>query len=353
MNQTTVALLFGGCSSEHDVSLESAYAVLTNLDREKFRVIPVGITKEGDWYIFEGSPESIRNGKWEQENPVPVLLNPGRTSGGLLVPRNGSPAIKVDCLLPILHGKNGEDGTVQGIAELAGIPLAGCGSLSSALCMDKARAHRLVDQIFKEAGVIRSPKSAVVNTADDFHAYEFAAVVGYPVFVKPIRAGSSVGITKVKCEAELRPALELALSHDREAAIEECIRGKEISCAVLGRSRKDVITGDLAELELEADFFDYHEKYTHENSRLHIPARLDEETVKEIKSVAVRIYFALDCRDFARVDLFLTPEGELIFNEVNTIPGMTELSLYPAMMASAGMQFKDVLTRIIELAMGE
>lgn len=353
MEKITVALLFGGCSSEHEVSLESAYAVLSNFDKEKFNVIPVGITKAGDWYIFEGNPESIRDGKWEQENPVPVLINPGRSSDGLLVPRDGSPAIKADCLLPILHGKNGEDGTVQGIAELAGIPLAGCGSLSSALCMDKDRAHRLIDHAYEGTGIIRSPKSAVVSDPGDFHAYEFAAIVGYPVFVKPIRAGSSVGVTKVKCEAELRPALELALSHDREAAIEECIRGKEISCAVLGRKRSDIVTGDLAELELEADFFDYHEKYTHENSRLHIPARLDEETVKEIKRAAVAIYFYLDCRDFARVDLFLTPEGELIFNEVNTIPGMTELSLYPAMMASAGISFTEVLTRLVEQAMEE
>lgn len=338
------AILFGGRSSEHTVSLESAACVIDHLDRDKFEPIPVGITRTGQWRLWRGDSAAIRDGSWEKGG-VPLLINPAPDSPGLLVPADGSPAIRPDCVFPVLHGRNGEDGRIQGIVRLAGIPLVGCGCLSSALCMDKDRAHRLV------AGAgIRVPKATVVADPADPRAAEFADRTGYPVFVKPIRAGSSIGISKVREPGALIPALKKALEQDREAAVEEYIRGTEIGCAVLGNPGGGLICGDLCRLEMDADFFDYTEKYTHKSSRLVIPAGLPEPVGRAIRESALEIYRLLDCRVFARVDFFLTPDGQIVFNEVNTIPGMTELSLYPAMMAAAGIPMTDLLTHMIDLA---
>ncbi len=340
-----IAILFGGRSSEHAVSLQSAAAVLENLDRTRFQPIPVGITKSGAWRLCPDDPEAIRSGRWAVEPAIPLYLDPTPEGPGLLVPADGSAPIRPDCIFPVLHGRNGEDGRIQGIARLAGIPLVGCGCLSSALCMDKARAHRLAAQ----AG-IRVPKSVTVTDPADPLAADFARSVGYPVFVKPVRAGSSVGITKVRTADTLLPALQTALREDREAAVEEAIEGTEIGCAILGNPGDGLICGALCALEIGADFFDYTEKYTHQRSRLIIPAPLPKGIAAAIRDCALSLYRLLDCRVFARVDLFLTPGKEIVFGEVNTVPGMTELSLYPAMMAAAGIPMSELLTRMIELA---
>lgn len=339
-----VAILFGGRSCEHSVSLESAASVAAHLDRTKFTPIPVGITPDGQWRLCADDPDAIRRGRWI-DGSVPLYIDPAPDSPGLLVPADGSAPIRPDCIFPVLHGKNGEDGRIQGIARLADIPLVGCGCLSSALCMDKARAHRLADG----AG-IRVPKNVTVTDSADPLAADFARSAGYPVFVKPIRAGSSIGISKVETPDRLVPALQKALAVDREAAVEEYIPGTEISCAILGNPGGTLICGDLCALEISADFFDYTEKYTHRQSRLVIPAPLDGATAAALRETALTLYRLFDCRVFARVDLFLTPDGQTVFNEINTIPGMTELSLYPAMMASAGIPMSDLLTRMIELA---
>lgn len=350
MKKTNVAVLFGGHSSEYSVSLESAYSVLCNLDRSKYNPIPVGITKEGDWYLYRGELSLIKDGSWvHSPDCVPVLVSPNRSAHRLLAHSDkGSESIDIDCVLPILHGKNGEDGTVQGAFELAGIPIAGCNTLSSALCMDKDRAHKLAEH----AG-IRVPKSVVIDDLSKSEIAEnFAREVGYPVFVKPVRAGSSIGVTKITEPSMLRDALALALSQDREAEIEEFIDGFEVSCAVLGKGdQENLICGELAELELVGGFFDFTEKYTHNTCKIHIPARISKEKAEEIKTLAKKVYHLLGCEIFARVDIFLKPDGETVFNEINTIPGFTELSLYPGMMKAAGISFTEVLTRIIEMAM--
>lgn len=344
MKKKNVIVFFGGCSSEHEVSLASATAVIRNLNKERYTPIPVGITRQGDWYHYTGKTEQIAADRWLEDmtNCTPAALSPRRDVHELLTfGPEGMGRIPADIAFPVLHGKNGEDGRLQGLIELAGIPLAGCGTLASALCMDKDRAHRLVSL----AG-IPTPKALVLDTADQETADSFARQVGFPLYVKPVRAGSSYGVTKVNSSGELQPAMELAFSYDCQVILEENIPGFEVGCAVLGD--QDPITGEVDEIELSGGFFDYTEKYTLKTSAIHVPARISDEKAREIRQAAIRIYQALGCSGFARVDLFLTPEGEIVFNEVNTIPGFTEHSRYPGMMRAAGMEFSEVLDRILE-----
>ena len=346
MRKLKIAVLFGGCSPEHEISLQSAYGVITHVDAEKYEPVLIGVTREGEWFYFTGAPEKIRDDTWN--NPADcaaAVVSPCRKTRGVLVFENDSVrVIKLDAAFPVLHGKNGEDGTVQGLLELAGIPVAGCGALSSALCMDKERAHRLA-----EAAGIRVPKSFTVNKESGSNEYfNPANDLGYPLFVKPVKAGSSFGVTKIFNESELPAAAKLAFEYDYEIIIEENIPGFEIGCAVLGGENPAV--GVLDEVELACGFFNYNEKYTPDTSIIHVPARISKEKMLEAKETAIKIYRALGCRGFARVDMFFTPSGEIIFNEVNTIPGFTAHSRFPNMLAAAGMTFKQIVNGIIDLA---
>lgn len=349
MEKKNIIVFFGGCSSEYTVSLESAAAVIRNLDRERYSPVPVGITRQGDWYHYTGETQQIAADTWHTDRAhcTPAVLSPCRSSHELLIcGPNELRRIPVDAALPILHGRNGEDGTIQGLIELAGIPLAGCGTLSSALCMDKDRAHRLVS-----LSGIRTPKALVLETPAPNQAHAFARQTGFPLYVKPVRAGSSYGVTKVSSPACLEPAMEEAFAYDSQIILEENIPGFEVGCAVLGTQKP--ITGEVDEIELSGGFFDYTEKYTLKTSAIHVPARICAEKRAEIKLAAVKIYRALGCSGFARVDMFLTPVGEIVFNEVNTIPGFTEHSRYPGMMKAAGFSFSEVLNRILEQTLTE
>lgn len=341
------AVLFGGCSPEYGVSLQSAAAVLAYMDKTKYEPVPVGITHTGDWFYYTGEISRIADDSWcGSGDCVPVTVSLNRNEQCLLLMRGDhAERLKIDVALPVLHGKNGEDGTVQGLFELAGIPVAGCGILSSALCMDKDRAHRLA----KEAG-IRVPVSFVSRrNADREAAAGRAGQIGYPLFVKPVKAGSSYGITKVSDESELQGAMELALAYDDEIMIEECISGFEVGCAVMGTG--DMVLGEVDEIELAEGFFDFTEKYTLKTSAIHVPARISPDLARRVKESAKRIYRALDCRGFARVDMFLTKEEEIVFNEVNTIPGFTTHSRFPNMMKAAGISFEEVVSEILEEAL--
>jgi D-alanine---D-serine ligase len=341
------AVLFGGCSPEYGVSLQSAAAVLAYMDKTKYEPVPVGITHTGDWFYYTGEIGRIADDSWcGSGDCVPVTVSLNRNEQCLLLMRGDhAERLKIDVALPVLHGKNGEDGTVQGLFELAGIPVAGCGILSSALCMDKDRAHRLA----KEAG-IRVPVSFVSRrNADREAAAGRAGQIGYPLFVKPVKAGSSYGITKVSDESELQGAMELALAYDDEIMIEECISGFEVGCAVMGTG--DMVLGEVDEIELAEGFFDFTEKYTLKTSAIHVPARISPDLARRVKESAKRIYRALDCRGFARVDMFLTKEEEIVFNEVNTIPGFTTHSRFPNMMKAAGISFEEVVSEILEEAL--
>lgn len=343
-----IAVMFGGCSPEYEVSLESAYGVLSNLNQEKYEPVMIGISREGEWFLFTGRMEDIRKDIWQNAKDCRrAALSFGRNSRTLLVFDKGETReIVVDGAFPVLHGKNGEDGTVQGALLLAGIPLIGCSVLSSALCMDKDRAHRLAEA----AGVSVPRDFTLSEKTPDNLLLAFADMVGYPLFVKPVRAGSSYGITKVCAAEELFPAVKLAFSYDDRVIVEEFIDGFEVGCALLGT--QELTAGEADEVELSGGFFDFTEKYELKTSAIHVPARISREKAAEVKETAKVIYKALDCRGFARVDMFLAEDGRIVFNEVNTIPGFTEHSRFPGMMRAAGISLQEVLDRIIGEAVG-
>ncbi len=346
MDKKVIAVIFGGCSPEYEVSLQSAFSVLENIDKDKYEVIHIGITKNGDWYRYFGDIEKIGNNTWF-ENPEEIRavgFSQSRTDGGFLELSGGSYSlVKVDLVFPVLHGRNGEDGTVQGMIELSGIPVAGCNTLSSALCMDKERAHRLASSFG-----VSVPKSLSFDTySRDKVVQKVSKDLKFPVFVKPVRAGSSFGITKVSDESKLESAITLAFDYDSNITVEEAVEGFEVGCAVMGIS--DLTIGRVDEIELSDGFFDYEEKYTLKSSKIHMPARIDAATEKRIQETAAVIYRALGCSGFARVDMFLTPSGEIVFNEVNTIPGFTSHSRYPNMMKGIGLSFAEMLDRLIGL----
>lgn len=341
-----IAVIFGGHSSEYEVSLQSAFSVLQNMNENKFEVFPVGITREGEWYHYTGGLEQIRDNSWaeKKENLHSVAVSQSRPAPGFLVfDGDGCRRIPVDLVLPVLHGRNGEDGTLQGLFELAGIPVAGCGTLSSALCMDKDRAHKLVGL----AG-IAVPKAVAFRQADQEAACrKVKETLSCPLFVKPLRAGSSLGITRITKMQELVPAVEFAFTYDTEVIVEEEVDGSEVGCAILG---DEVLTvGRVDEVALSGSFFDYTEKYTLQSSRIYMPARVERKTEERIQETAMAIYRTLGCSGFARVDMFYTSSGEIVFNEVNTIPGFTAHSRYPNMMKGIGLSFTEVLDKLLSL----
>lgn len=342
-----ILIFFGGCSTEYGVSLQSAHAVLTHLDRSRYEPLTVGITREGQWRYYTGSPDAIPEDHWQEKDCVPCALCPDRASRTLLLLDGTGRKLGFDAAFPVLHGKNGEDGTLQGLLELAGVPVIGCGALSSALCMDKDRAHKLAAL----AG-IKVPNSAVFRWGVGMDMLkEAAAELGYPLFAKPVRSGSSFGVTQVTGPEGLAEAADAAFANDRELLLEEAIPGFEVGCAVLGTDK--LMVGAVDEIELSQGFFDFTEKYTLKTSAIHCPARIPLQTAAKIQEAAKTIYRALDCKGFARVDLFLTPQGDIVFNEVNTIPGFTAHSRYPSMMKAVGLEFSALLTRIIETEVGQ
>ncbi len=349
MNKTkTIAVLFGGCSPEYSVSLESAAGMLRALDRSRYTPVMVGITQAGEWLHFTGNIDMIAADSWQNDPDCrPCALSPDRRARALLVFHGERvKTVDIDAVFPVLHGQNGEDGTVQGLCELAGLPLVGCGTLASALCMDKARAHALA-----QAAGVRVPGSFLLSSGfEEAPALQRAEALGYPLFVKPVKAGSSYGITKVTAPIGLLPAISQAFFYDNQVIVEEAVPGFEVGCAVMGN--ETLTTGEIDEVELAEGFFDFTEKYQLLTSKIHVPARIPAGLAETLKRTAKALYRALGCHGFARVDMFLTPEGGIVFNEINTIPGFTVHSRFPRMMAAAGVSFEQVVSRAIELAVG-
>jgi len=344
MDKQKIAVLFGGCSPEYGISLQSAYGVISYMDRNKYEPVLLGITRDGEWRRFAGDPEKIINDTWNNEKDcVPAIISPDRkTRGAIIFDENKPRSVRFDAAMPVLHGANGEDGTVQGLLELAGIPVIGCGARASAIGMDKSKSHKIA----ASAGV-RVPKSFTVKGGNDaWNLYERAGNIGYPLFVKPVSAGSSLGITKVTGKNDIHEAVALAFEYGDEVIIEENINGFEVGCAIFENGRLTI--GEVDEIELQGEgFFDYDEKYYRETARIHVPARIPREKAEEIKMTAEVIYRALGCSGFARVDMFLTPEGGIVFNEVNTIPGFTPGSRFSNMLKEAGYTFEQVINSII------
>ena len=337
-----VLILFGGVSSEHEVSLVSAAGVLANIDRSKYGVIPVGITKDGKWRLMEG--REITEDALSDESLPAVAVDPGRH--GIIILSDGkADFVKIDAVFPVMHGANGEDGTMQGLFAIAGIPCVGPDCEASAIGMDKAATKAVLNQ----AGILQA--EAVVLTRDEIHNEGTVALLeeklGYPMFVKPSRAGSSVGISKVKSRSELMPALEDAAAHDSKLLIEKSIVGREIEVAVLEENGKLTVSAP-AEIDPGAEFYDYDAKYNTDTSSFYIPARVSDAEAEDVRNIAARIFTILGCSGLSRVDFFILPDGKFVFNEINTLPGFTPISMYPKLMQHAGLSYTELITRLIE-----
>lgn len=338
-----VAIIFGGCSSEYNVSLVSATSVIRNINKNKYDVIMIGITPEGDFYLYDDEIDKIDKNEWLNSSSCKkITISTNRSDHGIIVLETNE-IIKIDIVFPILHGQNGEDGRLQGLLELVGIKYVGCDMTSSALCMDKYLAHELVSS----SGIL-SPISYLFTKYETLEKIENkVSNLKYPLFVKPLKAGSSFGITKILSVKELHKAINEAFKYDDKIIIEENVDGFEVGCAILGN--KDLIIGEVDEIELENGFFDYYEKYNLKTSKIHLPARISEKERSRIKETALEIYKILGCSGFARVDMFYTEDKKIVFNEVNTIPGCTSHSRYPSMLKQIGITFETVIDRLIEL----
>lgn len=341
MDRLKVGIVFGGRSEEHPVSVKSAREVARHLDTGKYEPFYLGITRSGAWRLCDGPAAD-----WESGEFRPAVLSPDSGVHGLLVRERGRwEEVRLDVVLPVLHGTLGEDGAMQGLLELSGIPYAGCDVPSSAVCMDKSLTYLVAGS----AGVA-TPNFRTV-TADE---HIDADGLTYPVFVKPARSGSSFGVTKVSRAAELPSAVEDARRYDAKVLIEEAVVGREIGCALLGNG-PDLITGEADRIDLTHGFFRIHQEDDpeagSENSTAIVPADISAESRALVQETAKTVYRALGCSGLARVDLFLTWDGEVVLNEVNTLPGLTSYSRYPRMMAAAGLPLAEVIDRTVSLAL--
>jgi D-alanine---D-serine ligase len=337
----TIVIIFGGNSSEYEVSLASAYAVLTHMPII-YECLCIGITKDGTWLLYDGDYKAIKEDTWMQGRVSKVIISPDPKKKEIIIFDTPIRYQKIDAILPILHGKNGEDGTVQAMGQIANIPLIGCDILSSALCMDKQRAHRII-----ASSNIKVPHSFVINQQTTKEEIQTKIIpLGFPIFIKPLKAGSSMGITKVMNMDRVLPAIKKAFQYDDNVIIEENIDGFEVGCAIIGTH--NLFVGDVDEIEIQDGFFDYTEKYTLQSSHIHLPARIPLELKEKIQTTAKQIYQTLGCQVFARVDMFITFNQEIVFNEVNTIPGFTTHSRFPNMIKATGLSFSEMLERILQ-----
>lgn len=351
MSKIKLAVIFGGQSSEYSVSLHSASSAIENMDPSLYDLTFIGIDEEGKWYYYPGDVEGIEHGDWKNHpGNCDVVLSCSQSNKGFIkLNKDGSyELLEVDCIFPILHGPNGEDGTIQGLFKLAGIPYVGCDHLSSAISMDKDYTHIICEA----AGIEMAPYICVVNKEgfDYEKAYEKAITkLQFPMFIKPANAGSSYGISKVRNHDEFVEGLKFAFKYDKKVIVETGIYGFEIGCAVMGND--ELIVGEVDEIDTKKDFFDFDAKYELTNTQIVCPARISANLTKEAKEKAKKIYHALGCSGLTRVDMFVTPEEKIVFNEVNTIPGFTKASRYPTMMKKAGVDFKTLINNLVSLAM--
>ncbi len=342
-----VVVIFGGESSEYEVSLSSASCVLENLDFEKYDVKLIGVTKRGNFYLYEGALELIKRDDWEMGDVYPVSLD--LVSGRFYAHRGDEiEAIKPDVVFPVVHGRFCEDGTLQGMLELAHMPFIGSGSTSSAACMDKAITKAVVSTYTD----VKQAKSVVARAGDDVSAVreKCEGKFGYPMFIKPARAGSSVGVTKVKSAEEFDAAVAVALHEDGKYIVEECIVGREVEVAVF-ENHGEYFAAHAAEIiSSNVEIYDYNAKYNSETSTYRLPADIPAEKMDEIRKQALAVFKAMDCRSLSRVDFFYTDKGELVFNEINTLPGFTTISMYPKMMMNEGMSYAELVEKLIGTA---
>lgn len=345
-----VLVLFGGVSSEHEVSLNSASSVLSKIPSDKYEIRAMGITLDGRFFLYSGDPALLPNDKWlEDESKLEgAVISCDRSHHGVIHLSTGEIEY-IDVVFPVLHGKNGEDGTMQGLLEISGIPYVGCDTASSAICMDKAVTNAMADFI----GIPQAKWTAFNKKA---YSAEKATLLknaveklGFPIFVKPANAGSSVGISKASSLEELENACDLAFAHDKKVVLEEGIDGHEVECAVLGND--DPIASVVGEIVACNDFYDYDAKYLANRSELHIPAKLPEEKLEQVREAALKAYTALGCSGLTRVDFFVRKsDGLVMLNEPNTIPGFTSISMYAKLFEASGIPYSELLDRLISYA---
>lgn len=353
-----LAVIFGGVSTEHEVSLRSATSVIQNTDPEKYNVIMIGITKTGRWFHYTGPVEALADGSWETNgHTAPAVLTPDPGVGGLLVQGadGGWSTLPVDVVFPVLHGRGGEDGTLQGLLDLARLPYVGCGVAASVNCMDKAYAK----MIFTQCGI---PNAAwLFATPGDEEGAAFAALqaevasrLGYPAFVKPCNQGSSVGVSKAADAAELQTALREAFRYDTRVIIEENLNGHEVECAVMG-NEQPIASDVVGEIAPTHGFYDYEGKYLDDSTTLYIPARISDEDAAQVRRMAVKAYRALSCTGLSRVDFFVkydAPAGQrVVLNEINTLPGFTSISMFPKLFMASGLSYGEIIDRLVEYAL--
>lgn len=355
MVKMNLGVIFGGQSSEHEVSRVSAEAIIKNISKDKYNLFLIGITKKGEWFLFSGDVSDIPNGDWEKSDlNKRAFISPDASIGGLVTfEGDKTEIIKLDCVIPVLHGKNGEDGTVQGLLELAEIPVVGCDTTSSAACMDKTITNSMLafNGINKPAfhwfyayDFKKDPEKHIAETEK--------VISSYPMFVKPANAGSSVGISKVNNREELVKGIEIASKEDRKILVEQGIVGQEVECSVLGND--EPIASVTGEIVPSNDFYDYDAKYLSGSSELFIPARIPENVSEEVRNIAVRAYKIMGCTGLSRVDFFVEKDtNEVLLNEINTFPGFTSISMYPKLLNESGIGFTELVDKLIELAVSK
>lgn len=349
MRKLSVAVIFGGMSSEYTVSLRSAASILENLDEDKYEPVKIGITRDGRWFLYDGPTELILSDEWcVPEHTVHAAIAPDKGIRSLVALDGSDMFIPIDVAFPAVHGKNCEDGALQGLLRLAGIPFVGCDVTASALCMDKEYTHIIMEH----HGIKMAPYICVRR--GDLHdtgaiARRIADELSYPVFVKPANSGSSVGGSKVKSEQELEAAFKTAFAEDDKVIIEKLIVGQEIECAVFGNN--ETIAPLVGEIAPPDGFYDFDAKYINDSAGLYIPARMPEEAMDKVKEAAKRVFELAGCRGLSRVDFFYSADGEVIFNEINTLPGFTSISMYPKLMVESGVSYQELISGLIDLAL--
>ena len=351
MKKLSVCILFGGMSPEHEVSLRSAESVLNNIDKNKYNIFPVGITKEGDWVLFGGKDYSmLPAGTWmNHPNNRRAAISPVRGQGLLSFEGDCVVRERIDVVFPVLHGENGEDGAMQGLMKLAGIPYVGPHVAASAVAMDKTLTKLVVDH----AGVVQAAWQLVRRAEVEHHVDNVMDSLekrfAYPMFVKPAGTGSSVGVSKAADRDALAKALENAAKFDAKVLVEEYIHGREIEVAVMGNDNP--VASICGEIDSGADFYDYDAKYVTDTSTAYIPARIPEDVQETVREAAVKVYSAIGCQGLSRVDFFVTFEdNRVVFNEINTLPGFTSISMYPKLFAASGIPYTQIIDELLELA---
>ncbi len=352
MGKLNVCVLFGGISPEHEVSLRSAESVLNNMDAEKYNIYAVGITKDGRWIRYGGKDYSqLPTGQWENHpDNFRTLISPFRGEGLVTSMYGGVTRNPIDVVFPVLHGENGEDGAMQGLLQMAGIPYVGAGVSASAVAMDKTLTKLVMDNagitqadwLLVRRSALRENMNQIIKDVEEKFAY--------PVFVKPAGTGSSVGVSKAANREMMVSALLNAARYDEKILVEEFIDGIEVEVAVLGNG--DPIASVVGEIDSGAEFYDYDAKYVSDTSVAFIPARIPEDVAQQVRNIAVQVYKAVGCRGLSRVDFFVTrQDNRIVFNEINTLPGFTSISMYPKLLVASGVPYSQLIDRLLQLAL--